>query len=210
MLGILGGTFDPIHFGHLRTALEVAEHFILSDMRLIPGKVPPHRAQPQASPEQRLTMLQLALAAEPRLHADDRELAREGYSYTIDTVLSLREEVGNECPILLTLGVDAFLNFQTWHRWQAILAQVHLVVVQRPGYSLPPAGWYTPHLTQQVATVSQQPAGYIYPLTVTALTISATAIRKLLKNGQSPRYLLPDIVIDYIRHKQLYCGTAWN
>ncbi len=210
MLGILGGTFDPVHFGHLRTALEVAEHFDLSELRLIPGNVPPHRAQPEASPAQRLAMLQLALASEPRLQVDARELQREGYSYSVDTLSSLRAEVGMDCPIFLTLGVDAFLNFTTWHRWQAILQQTHLVVVQRPRYSLPPADWYTPYLTQRKADLTTHSAGYIYPLTVTPLDISATAIRKLLKIGQSPRYLLPDTVIDYILHKQLYRGMAWN
>ncbi|WP_308873239.1 nicotinate-nicotinamide nucleotide adenylyltransferase [Thiothrix subterranea] len=112
MIGILGGTFDPIHHAHLRTALEVAEHFGISDMRLIPGKQPPHRPQPIARPEQRLAMLQAAIATEPRLHADDRELRREGHSYSFDTLQTFRAEVGNERPLLFTLGFDAFLHFE--------------------------------------------------------------------------------------------------
>jgi nicotinate-nucleotide adenylyltransferase len=205
VIGILGGTFDPIHYGHLRTALEVAEHFGISDMRLIPGNVPPHRAQPVASAEQRLAMLQLALSGEACLQADPRELQREGYSYSVDTLTSFRAEVGDECPILFTLGIDAFLAFQTWHRWEAILQLTHLVVVHRPGYSLPPAGWYTERLRVNPQDLCHTPAGSIYFLAVTALDISATRLREALQRGKSPRYLLPDSVLDYIHRHQLYC-----
>lgn len=207
MIGILGGTFDPVHCGHLRTALEVAEYFGLADMRLIPGKVPPHRAQPVASPEQRLAMLQLAVAGEQCLRIDGRELHRAGFSYTFDTLVSLRQELGDECPILFTLGFDAFLHFQSWYRWQDILQLAHLVVVHRPGYSLPSAGWYSAWLGTNAQELSVMPAGKIYPLAVTALEISATDLRKRLKNGRNPRYLLPDSVLDHIKTHQLYCGT---
>lgn len=207
MIGILGGTFDPIHFGHLRTALEVAEHFGIPDMRLIPGSVPPHRPQPHASPEQRLAMLQVALRSEACLQADDRELRREGHSYSVLTLESFRAERGKACPILFTLGFDAFLQFQSWHRWQDILQLVHLVVVHRPGYSLPPEGWYKPHVSANPDDLRTTPAGWIYPLAVTALDISATDLRKRLQQGKNPRYLLPDTVLDYIQTHQLYCGT---
>lgn len=207
MIGILGGTFDPIHFGHLRTALEVAEHFGIPDMRLIPGKVPPHRPQPVATPEQRLTMLQAAIASEPCLQADDRELRRDGYSYSFDTLTSIRTEVGDECPLLFTLGFDAFQHFQSWHRWQEILQLAHLVVVHRPGYSLPPEGWHTPFLSTNPDDLRTTPAGNIYSLAVTALDISATDLRIRLKTGKNPRYLLPDAVLGYIQTHQLYCGT---
>ncbi|OQX13261.1 MAG: nicotinic acid mononucleotide adenylyltransferase [Thiothrix lacustris] len=205
MIGILGGTFDPIHHAHLRTALEVAEHFGIDDMRLIPGKQPPHRPQPLATPAQRLAMLQTALATEPRLHADDRELRRAGHSYSFDTLHTLRAEVGKECPLLFTLGFDAFLNFERWHRWDEILALAHLVVVRRPRYSLPPNGWYEPFLSTNPDDLRATPAGRIYFLSVTALDISATHLRMLLKQGKNPRYLLPDSVLDYIQRHQLYC-----
>ena len=205
MVGILGGTFDPIHYGHLRPAVEVAEHFGITDMRLIVGKVPPHRPQPVASAEQRLAMLQAAIANESCLQADDRELRREGYSYSVDTLQSIRQECGTECPLLFTLGVDAFLNFQQWHRWEAILSLAHLVVMHRPGYSLPPAGWYESYLSVNTADLRTSPAGRIYPLAVTALDISATRLRTALQAGLNPRYLLPDSVLDYIYSNQLYC-----
>ncbi len=204
MIGIFGGTFDPIHHGHLRTALEVAEHFAIPDMRLIPGKVPPHRPQPVASPEHRFAMLQLAVADEPCLQADGRELQRAGFSYSVDTLESFRRELGGICPILFALGFDAFLNFQSWHRWQDILQLAHLVVVHRPGYSLPPAGWYSPFMEHDPQALQHSPSGRIYPLAVTALEISATDLRKRLKTGKNPRYLLPDAVFGYIQTHQLY------
>lgn len=207
MIGLFGGTFDPIHHGHLRTALEVAEHFAIPDMRLIPGNVPPHRPQPLASPQQRLAMLQAAIAGESSLRADDRELRRAGFSFSFYTLEAIRAEVGHDCPIVFTLGFDAFLHFQSWHRWQEILQLAHLVVVHRPGYSLPPEGWYQPYLSENPADLRNAPAGRIYPLAVTALDISATDVRKRLKQGKNPRYLLPDTVLDYIQTHQLYCGT---
>ncbi len=207
MIGILGGTFDPIHFGHLRTALEVAEHFGIPDMRLIPGNVPPHRPQPTASSEQRLAMLQAALEHEPCLQADDRELRRGGYSYSFDTLATIRHEAGKECPILFVLGFDAFQHFQSWYRWDEILQLAHLVVVHRPRYSLPPEGWYAEFLSENSGELRNQSAGRIYSLAVTALDISATDLRSRLKAGKNPRYLLPDTVLGYIQRHQLYCGT---
>lgn len=207
MIGILGGTFDPIHHGHLRTALEIAEHFALTDMRLIPGNIPPHRPQPLASAAQRLAMLQAAIASEPRLRADARELERTGFSYSVDTLAAIRAECGAACPLLFALGFDAFQHLQSWHRWEMLLQLAHLVVVHRPGYGLPPEGWYTAHLTQDKTALQQAAAGCVYPLAVTALTISATDIRQRLQQGNSPRYLLPDAVLDYIQTHQLYCET---
>ena len=204
MIGILGGTFDLIHYGHLRTALEVAEHFGITDMRLIPGKVPPHRPQPIATAEQRLAMVQAAIANEPCLRADDRELRRDGFSYTFDTLHALRGEYGENVPLLFTLGADAFLHFQQWHRWQAILSLAHLVVVHRPSYSLPPAAWYASRLSAARQDLCTSPAGRIYCLAVTPLDISATRLRETLQQGKNPRYLLPDSVLDYIQTHQLY------
>lgn len=205
IVGILGGTFDPIHFGHLRTALEVAEHFSVDTMRLIPGNVPPHRSAPLAESHHRLAMLKLALSPEPRLQADGRELQRTGYSYTIETLETFRAEFGTQSPLLLTLGLDAFLHFESWHRWRDILSLAHLVIVHRPGYPLPPDGWYNPHLSDNLNDLRTMPAGKVYFLAVTALEISATEVRKQLKQGRNPRYLLPDSVIDYIKIHQLYC-----
>lgn len=206
MIGVLGGTFDPVHYGHLRTALEVAEHFGITDMRLIPGKVPPHRPQPSASPADRLAMLQAAIANEPALRADAREFGRDGHSYTVDTLESLRTGMAAGEPLLFTLGFDAFEHFQSWHRWEAILQLAHLVVVHRPGHELPAAAWHQQYLSADPECVRNTPAGHIYSLAVTALDISATDLRHRLQQGKNPRYLLPDAVLDYIETKQLYRG----
>ena len=204
MIGILGGTFDPIHHGHLRTALEVAEHFGISDMRLIVGKVPPHRPQPLATASQRLAMLQLAVTGEPCLQVDAREIHRDGFSYTVDTLQSLRTECGERTPLLFVLGVDAFLHFQQWHRWETILSLAHLVVVHRPSYSLPPVAWYASHLSSVRDDLCTTPAGRMYCLAVTPVDISATRLRETLQQGRNPRYLLPDSVLDYIQTHQLF------
>lgn len=207
VIGILGGTFDPIHFGHLRTALEVAEYFAVDAMHLIPGNVPPHRPAPQAAAHHRLAMLQAAVAPETALLADARELQRSGHSYTVHTLEALRVEYGPDCALLLTLGLDAFRHFRTWHRWERILSLAHLVVAQRPGYSLPPDAWYQPSLAGEAAALRERPYGRIHTLTVTPLDISATQIRHCFQHRKNPRYLLPDPVIDYIYTHQLYCGA---
>lgn len=207
MIGILGGTFDPVHHGHLRTALEVAEHFGIRDMRLIPGKIPPHRPQPLAASEHRLGMLQAAVASEPSLQVDEREFRRSGNSYTVETLESFRAEFGGEFPLFFALGFDAFQQFRCWHRWETILQLAHLVVVHRPGYSLPPNEWYENRLQTDPMALCEAPAGHIYSLAVTALDISATDVRQLLEGGKNPRYLLPDAVLDYIESKQLYRET---
>ncbi len=204
-IGILGGTFDPIHFGHLRSALEVSQQLNLVHVRLIPSARPPHRNAPHASPQQRLMMLHLAMKNAENFIVDDRELQRDGISYSVDTLLSLREEFpGN--PLFLLLGTDAFLGIQTWHKWQDLLELAHIVVIRRPdeAVTMPPElnDWYQHHL----AVFNDAPllAGKIWPVTVTQLAISATAIRELILEGKSPQFLLPDAVIQLINQLGLY------
>jgi nicotinate-nucleotide adenylyltransferase len=204
-IGILGGTFDPIHFGHLRPALDVAEQLDLDHVRLIPCSVPPHRAQPQATAQQRLTMLQLAIKNNPRFIVDDRELQREGSSYTVDTLKSLRDEFP-DTVLYLILGTDAFLGLQSWHQWQQIIELAHIVVMQRPDEILATSGemesWYQEHLGKEES--AEQLAGAIWPVAVTQLNISATEIRELIANSLSPQFLLPDAVINLIEMLGLY------
>ena len=204
MIGVLGGTFDPIHFGHLRTALEIAEKCGMEQLRFIPGSVPPHRSQPLANAEQRWEMVQLALAGEKRFVADRRELERTGESYTVDTLISLREDLGDKVPLAFIMGMDAFLAFRSWHRWQDILQQVNLVVMQRPGYRPDPNDWYGEMLVQTTCELSESANGRIVFLDVTQLSISATFIREQCRMGQSLRYLLPEPVRDYIHQNRLY------
>lgn len=201
MIGILGGTFDPVHYGHLRTALDVQQTLGLEQVRLIPLRDPPHRAQPSLSPTDRLALLHAAVDDNPLFTVDPRELERSGKSYTLDTLQSLKAEQPHTTFCLL-LGGDAFHGFPRWHRPDAILELAHLVVMQRPGE--PDPRHYHARITHDPAALEQQSAGLILPLPVTQLEISATRIRELLRQGQSPRYLLPDATLELIRQHQHY------
>ncbi|MCX4187591.1 nicotinate-nucleotide adenylyltransferase [Methylophaga sp. OBS4] len=204
-IGLLGGTFDPVHFGHLRTALDVVEKLQLAQIRLIPCAIPPHRVIPVATPEQRRLMLELAIKNHPRLVVDDRELQRQGPSYTVDTLLSLREDFTDN-PLFVLMGSDAFKTLPSWSRWQQILELAHIVVMQRPEEEMDLADdfarWYQQHLA--TANDSALPAGKIWPVPVTQLAISATEIRQALSEQRDVRYLLPDAVIALIEQLGLY------
>jgi len=212
-IGVLGGTFDPIHFGHLRLAEELGATLRLEAVRLVPSGTPPHRAAPRVAAEHRLAMTRLAAAGNNRLQVDEREMRRTGPGYTYDTLSSLRAEIGTTQPLVLIIGADAFLEFATWHRWHDVFALAHVAVAHRPGYPVerwsdrmpqPLAREYSARLMQQPLAVHLTPAGGIAVVPFTALDISATAIRDMLKAGTSPRYLLPDEVLDYIRAHRLY------
>lgn len=204
MIGLYGGTFDPVHFGHLRTALELKNLFNLSEIRLVPCANPPHRAAPLTPAAMRLQMLQLALAGRTGLVADACEINRSGPSYTVDTLRTIRA-TQNHTPILLFMGLDAFAGLENWHQWQQLFDYAHIVVITRPGYTIPTdLGVKTPRLTTHTLDLQQTPAGCLFFQPVTPLAISATAIRTLLKNGEDPSFLLPDTVLDFIRQHALY------
>ncbi|MEA3638439.1 MAG: nicotinate-nucleotide adenylyltransferase [Lamprobacter sp.] len=208
MIGLFGGTFDPIHFGHLRVALDVVQHLDLEQLRLLPLAAAVHRRQPLASPEQRMAMLQAAIRDEPCLVADDRELKRGGPSYTVDTLVAVREELSAQAPLCLLVGADAFEGLPDWHRPLDILELVHLVVMQRPGAPTARDPWLREQVEQRrtdhPAALRLQAGGLIYFQTVTQLDISATRIRRLLARGKSPRYLLPDAVLAMARVQDCY------
>lgn len=214
MIGVLGGTFDPIHYGHLRPALEVMEALGLAEIRFVPLRVAPHRVQPLVSAEQRLALVRAAVAAQAGFVVDDRELHRQGKSYTYDTLCSLREELGAVVPLCLLLGADAFAEFATWHRPRDILGLAHLVVMARPGGTRPGdpqlAGWIRDRQAVKVDAMREAPGGRIYFQPVTQLDISATSIRAALARGQSPRFLLPDAVLDLIDKGGLYRPVEHN
>lgn len=206
-IGILGGTFDPIHFGHLRTALELYEAHELAEVRLIPCYQPVHRKLPVASPEHRLAMVRTAIADEPALTVDDSEIERKGPSYTIDTLETLHQRLSNT-PLCLIMGIDALLGFPSWHRWEDILKLAHLIVAHRPQYHLPKAGIVADLLKQRLkhhsSALHECLAGNIVLHPVTPLEISATDIRKQIAAGQNPRYLLPEAVYEYISQHGVY------
>ncbi|MES2636364.1 MAG: nicotinate-nucleotide adenylyltransferase [Pseudomonadota bacterium] len=211
LIGILGGTFNPIHFGHLRMAQEIADALELNEVRFIPAANPPHKDPPQVSAKNRAAMVQLSIADNPLFRLDTRELNREGASYTIDTLISLRSEVHAEATLCLMMGSDAFTKLNTWHRWQEILDYCHIVLVQRPATSANQAPLADElalllqnHYTETVNDLSSQNAGFIHMQAITALNISSTAIRNTCKLKQSPRYLMPQSVANYIVKSQLY------
>jgi nicotinate-nucleotide adenylyltransferase len=206
-IGILGGTFDPIHHGHLRLALELYEDLDLQNVHIVPCFQPVHRKQPNASPEARLAMIKCAVAKQSELVADDREIRRHNPSYMIDTILSFREEMPNT-PLCLLLGIDAFLGFPSWHRWKDILEHTHLVIAHRPQYNLPATGTIAKllneRLQKEVSYLHQNLSGGILLRPITPLEISASDIRKLIAMGRNPRYLLPDSVYDHIKQHGTY------
>ncbi len=211
-IGIFGGTFDPIHFGHLRLADEMAEALAFATVRFIPAGTPPHRTRPRTGAHHRLQMVQLAIAGNPRFVLDDREVDLPRLSYTVETLTSLRDELGAAQPLCLLLGADAFLGLTTWHHWQDLFTLAHIAVAHRPGF--PQSTWkdampeaLRAELEARMAhpqDLTSAAAGLLVTRPITALDISATHIRDTLRAARSPRYLLPNAVLDYIQANQLY------
>ncbi len=196
LLGILGGTFDPIHLGHLRLAEEVREALDLAAVHFVPSAVPPHRPQPSLGPKQRLALVQAAIADHPGFIADGRELERAGVSYTVDTLKSFAAEFPERHRVLI-LGMDAFNGLPQWHRWQELFDWAHIAVANRPGAAA--TGEAAALLVErrlQPEQLARQRAGGIVGLEITRLDISATAIRAALDAGRSVRYLVPDCLLN--------------
>lgn len=206
-VAVFGGTFDPVHYGHLRAAAEVAEHLKVPDFRLLPAGRPPHRDHTGAGAYHRLAMLELALAPYPDLAVDEREVRRSGPSFMVETLASIRAEVGEQ-PILLCLGQDAANELDGWHRWQELFDLAHLVVMKRPRsrprYRDPVARELRSRRVRRTGQLMNEPAGRVRYLGVTQLAISSTDIRKQLREGRDPRFLLPATVLAYIRKHALY------
>lgn len=206
-IGILGGTFDPVHHGHLRLALEVYQSLNLAEVRLIPAHTPPHRRQPTASQKQRLKMLRLAVKGVAGLVVDDREILRGNTSYTVETLRSIRSEAGNT-PLYLILGMDAFQSLHTWHQWTTLTDYAHIIVAARPGSRETirhnaVRRFYSSHVCKNRSAL-RKPSGRIMNVDVPLLDISATRIRGLYAKNRELRYLLPDAVISYIKRESLY------
>ena len=209
LVGVFGGTFNPVHYGHLRSALELVERLQLEQLRLMPSASPPHRDAPECSAERRAAMVELAVTGEPRLVCDAREMQRPGKSYTIDSLIELRGELGTRQGLCMVLGCDAVQDIATWHRWQELLDWAHIVIIARPGWQLPRAGelaqWLKTHQLESPELLRQRPCGGIVIEELRPLAISSTEIRDLLASGRSARYLMPQSVVDYIQAHTLYC-----
>jgi nicotinate-nucleotide adenylyltransferase len=212
-IGVFGGTFDPIHYGHLRPAREVMAALGLAEMRFIPSAHPPHRRAPLASAEQRLAMVRLAIAGIAGFVADDRELRRGGLSYTVPTLESLRAELGAEVPLCLLIGADAFLELETWFQWQHLPELAHLVVMRRPGPAVRadadtwPA-WARAHACSDARELARAAAGRVMFVDVTPQDISATQLRALIARGEPAADWLPEPVWQFIRANGLYRISA--
>ena len=210
LIGLLGGTFNPIHNGHLRLAQELADKLNFSEVRFIPSANPPHKTAPKISAQRRAAMVQLAITDNHLFKLDTRELDRAGASYTIDTLISLQEALGGNAPLCLIMGTDTFAKLNTWHRWQALLDYCHIILVQRPmGANQPKLAEELSvilhnHYTENISDLTTENAGYIHMQKITALDITSTNIRAQLEVGVSPRYLMPDNVIKYIKSHNLY------
>jgi nicotinate-nucleotide adenylyltransferase len=217
-LGIFGGTFDPIHIAHLRLAQEALDACGLGAVRFVPAGQPPHRGQPGATSTDRLAMARLALAGRTQFELDEAEVLSEAPSYTVPTLERLRTQFGTARPLVLLLGVDAFLGLPGWHRWRELFDLAHIAVATRPGHVMDftsgdaknhaaraaLSSEFSARLAPSPDALSAAPAGRISHFDMTPLDISATAIRTILSTGKSPRFLVPDSVLDYIEANQLY------
>ena len=211
-IGLFGGTFDPVHFGHLRLATELAEAFRLDQVLFIPAGLPYHRGRAaHATNDQRLTMLKLATARDARFDVDDRELRRGGNTYTFDTLTEIRAERGPDASLVFLVGSDTFAKLDEWHRWTELFDLAHFAVAIRaddaewakkgPG-AFPREAW--PRITLNLRELLGAAAGRIMTFAMTPLAISSTAIRELAGQGASIRYLTPDSVVEFIRSHNLY------
>jgi len=196
-IGLFGGTFDPLHYGHLRTAFELWQALRLAEVRFMPTGSPPHREQPHAPAQLRLAMVQAAVADQRAFVVDDREVRRSGVSYSVDTLTELRAEYP-ERSLCLLLGMDAFLGLPNWHRWRELLDLAHIIVAHRPGWRAPTTG--------SVRDLHEQRGGRIYVHAVTQLEISSTDLRQLIGAGHDPRYLVPEEVRRIILETRCYAA----
>lgn len=217
LIGVFGGTFDPIHYGHLRVAEEIAEMTSLQEMRFIPASIPRLRCTPVAAFQHRAAMLRVAIQGNSRFVLDGREIRRGGVSYSVESLLELKRELGEEVILCFIIGADAFMKLAEWHRWRELFGLCHFIIAARPGH--PPTINHDA-LPQELAeecaqrwvseedSLNQATSGLIFVAPTTLLDISATTIRTRVAAGKSIRYLIPDAVLDYIAANHLYSGEG--
>ena len=208
-IGVFGGTFDPVHYGHLRSAFEMLQALDFEEVRFIPCGDPPHRGVTYATATQRYRLVEAAIAGQQGFVADDRELQRDGPSYTVDTLAALRTEFPDR-SLGLIVGMDAFLGLQDWYRWDEILDTAHIVVAHRPGWKAPDIGvlgdLISERGTHRVSDLHSTTHGRIHIHAVTQLEIASTEIRELIAAGRDPRFLMPDAVRNEILDLGIYKG----
>ncbi len=208
-VAILGGTFDPVHFGHLRSAIEVREAVGAATIKLIPSFSPPHRNEPASTATDRLTMLRLATAEHADIEVDDREIRREGRSFTIDTLRSIRTELGEAVSLTMVLGFDAFVFLASWKDWRQLTDYAHVMVLDRPGSNgetIPTEleHFFEARFVNDPQQLAGNACGRFCRMTLTQLDISSSKVREILRAGRSPAYLMPSEVISYVQQRGLY------
>ncbi len=207
-IGLFGGTFDPVHNGHLKIAFHMLELFHLAELRFVPCAIPPHRSSPIVSSEDRAAMLELATETEPRFVCDRREILRMTTSYTIDTLAEVREEMGSDVTLIFFMGCDVVEAINKWKSWRSLLNFAHLVIVDRPGWSRQFTGdvgeWIKINRTQKAGELQKTPFGLIYLASLSALDISATEVRGILRRGGVTQDLLPASVREFVTENNLY------
>jgi nicotinate-nucleotide adenylyltransferase len=213
LTGIFGGTFDPIHYGHLRVAEEISEIADLAEMRFVPAALPRLRPPPVAEVHHRVEMVRLAIDGNSRFILDLRETRRHGTSYSIDTLREMKQQLGDEAILCFMLGADAFIKLAQWQSWRELFRLCHFIVAARPGHPLLEAPESLPRelkLECQYRWVSRADdlaharSGLVFLAPTSLLEISATNIRTCISSRKSARYLLPDATLDYISMNQLY------
>ncbi len=207
MIGIFGGTFDPVHYGHIKPALSIKQALNLTQLFYVPNRVPPHREKPWLNVQQRLLLLKTALRDYPDVSVDERELNRAGPSYMVDTLASLRDDYPGE-TLCLIIGMDAFAGLTSWYRWREIFHLAHLVVIQRPGYAstdiakhMKPADYQflAEKMTHDVNVLTSKETGVILLQSVPQLDISSTQIRARLLKGDDVSQWLPEEICQQLR-----------
>jgi len=211
MIGVFGGTFDPVHYGHIKPALSIKQQLNLSALRFIPNRIPPHRDTPWLSSSQRLLLLEAALADYSDVYVDQRELKREGPSYMVDTLQSLRDDFPDE-SLCLIIGMDAFLGLNRWYKWQSLFDFCHLIVTTRPGY--PQSEWMTKmdkesmqflseRIVEKSVELASPETGKILLQSVVQLDISSTEIREMGLNQSLVRQWMPEAAYQQLREMKL-------
>lgn len=207
LTGIFGGTFDPIHHGHLRLVVELLEQMHFAEIKMLPCGRPALKPSSKAAAAHRLTMLGLALLQQDQITIDDRELKRDTVSFTYDSLAAIRAESGDK-PLALIIGNDVIREFDQWHRWQELLSLAHIIIVSRPNYALPTTGrvatWLAEHMTDNKEDLYKKPCGKIMICSIPLLAISASDIRRRIADNLSIRYLVPDAVWEYISNEGIY------
>ena len=208
MIGVFGGSFDPIHFGHIKTALALLENFEFEQIRFVPCQLSPHKKSINASAQHRQQMLHMICDSHDKLVIDNRELNRPPPSYTIDTLLELRKEFGEQKSIALILGMDAYIAFCKWYRYEEILRHCHLLLLQRPRYRVPESGCEKELIelygTQSITFLYDKTYGHIFLSDIEKIDVSSTMIRDTIAKGGQPRYAMPGNVWNYIKRNRVY------